>query len=38
MKKTILSILAAATVAVTLAGSATDASAQWRGRGWVRWC
>jgi hypothetical protein len=34
MKKTILSILAAATVAVTLAGSATDASAQWR-RGWV---
>jgi len=33
MKKTILSILAALTVAVTLASSATDASAQ-RG-GWV---
>ena len=33
MKKTFASLLAAATVAVTLAATATDASAQWR-RGW----
>ena len=32
MKKTIVSLLAAATIVVTVA--ATDASAQWRGRGW----
>ena len=32
MKKTIVSLLGAATIVVTVA--ATDASAQWRGRGW----
>jgi hypothetical protein len=34
MKKTIVSLLAAATIVVTVAATATDASAQWRGRGW----
>ena len=34
MKKPLASLLAAATIAVTLAATATDASAQWRGRGW----
>ena len=34
MKNTLASLLAAATIAVTLAATATDASAQWRGRGW----
>ncbi len=34
MKKTLATLLAAATIAVTLAATATDASAQWRGRGW----
>jgi hypothetical protein len=34
MKKTSASLLAAATIAVTLAATATDASAQWRGRRW----
>ena len=33
MKKTLASLLAVATIAVTLAASATDASAQWRWRG-----
>jgi hypothetical protein len=33
MKKPLASLLAAATIAV-LAATATDASAQWRGRGW----
>ena len=34
MKNTLASLVAAATIAVTLAATATDASAQWRGRGW----
>jgi hypothetical protein len=34
MKKTVASLLMAATIAGTVAVSATDASAQWRGRGW----
>jgi hypothetical protein len=34
MNKTIVSLVGAATIAVTLAATATDASAQWRGRGW----
>jgi hypothetical protein len=34
MKKTIVSLLMAATIVGTVAASATDASAQWRGRGW----
>ena len=34
MKKTPASLVAAATIAVTLAATATDASAYWRGRGW----
>ena len=34
MKKTLASLLVAATIGVTLAVTATDASAQWRGRGW----
>jgi hypothetical protein len=34
MKKTLAIFLAAATIAVTLATTAMDASAQWRGRGW----
>jgi hypothetical protein len=34
MKKTIVSLLMAATIVGTVATSATDASAQWRGRGW----
>jgi len=34
MKKTLATLLAAATIAGTLAATATDASAQWRGRGW----
>ena len=34
MKKTIVSLLAAATIIVTVAATSTDASAQWRGRGW----
>jgi BA14K-like protein len=34
MKKTIVSLLAAATIVVMVAAPATDASAQWRGRGW----
>jgi hypothetical protein len=33
MKKTLAPLLAAATIAVTMAATATDASA-WRGRGW----
>jgi hypothetical protein len=33
MKKTLATLLAAATIAVTMAATATDASA-WRGRGW----
>src|SRR5262249_24303445 len=33
MKQTLASLLAVATIAVTLAASATDASAQWRWRG-----
>ena len=32
--KTLAGLLAAATIAVTLAATATDASAQWRGRGY----
>jgi hypothetical protein len=35
MKKTLASVLAAATIAVVLAGTATDASAQWRRGGAV---
>jgi hypothetical protein len=34
MKKTLTGILAALTIALTLAASASDASAYWRGRGW----
>jgi hypothetical protein len=34
MKKTLTSVLAAVTIAATLAVTATDASAQWGGRGW----
>ena len=34
MKKTLASLVAVATIAVTLAATATDASAYWRGRGW----
>jgi hypothetical protein len=34
MKKTIVSLLMAATIVGTVAASTTDASAQWRGRGW----
>jgi hypothetical protein len=34
MKKTIVSLLMAATIVGTVAASVTDASAQWRGRGW----
>jgi hypothetical protein len=34
MKKTLASLLSAATIALTLAASATDVSAQWRGRAW----
>jgi hypothetical protein len=34
MNKTLTTMLAAATVAVSLAASSTDASAHWRGRGW----
>jgi hypothetical protein len=34
MKKTIVSLLGAATIVVMVAAPATDASAQWRGRGW----
>ena len=34
MKKTLASLLGAATIVATLAATATDASAQWRGRGW----
>ena len=34
MKKTLARLVAAATIAVTLAATATDASAYWRGRGW----
>lgn len=37
MKKTLSSLLVAATIVVTLAATATDASAQWRGRGWGWW-
>jgi hypothetical protein len=33
MKRMLASLLAAATIAVTLAATATDASAQWRGGG-----
>jgi len=33
-KRTIVSLLGAATILVTVAATATDASAQWRGRGW----
>ena len=35
MKKTLARLVAAATIAVTLAATATDASAYWRGR--CRW-
>jgi hypothetical protein len=34
MKRTLASLLVAATIAVTLAATATDASAWWRGGGW----
>ena len=34
MNKTLAALLAAATIAVTLAAGTTDASARWRGRGW----
>ncbi|HEY7246454.1 MAG TPA: hypothetical protein VH678_21480 [Xanthobacteraceae bacterium] len=34
MKKALTGFLAVATIAVTLAASANDASAYWRGRGW----
>ena len=34
MKKTLTCLFAAATIAAALATTATDASAQWRGRGW----
>ena len=34
MKKTLASLLAAATIALTLTATATDVSAQWRRRGW----
>lgn len=34
MKRTVLSLVAAGTIAAALATSATDASAYWRGRGW----
>jgi hypothetical protein len=34
MKKTLTCLLAAATIAAAFATTATDASAQWRGRGW----
>jgi hypothetical protein len=34
MKKTLTRLVAAATIAATLAGSATDASAWWRRGGW----
>ena len=34
MKKTLTAVLAAALIAATLAGTATDAPAQWRAPGW----
>src|SRR5436853_6038910 len=34
MKKTLVALLAAATIVVSWAASSTDASAYWRGRGW----
>src|SRR5262245_36049019 len=34
MKKTLTCLLAATTITVAMAATATDASAQWRGRGW----
>ena len=34
MKKTFTCLLAATTIAAALATATTDASAQWRGRGW----
>ena len=34
MKKKLTALLAAAMIAGTLAATATDASAQWRGPGW----
>jgi hypothetical protein len=34
MRKTIVSVLGAATIVAMVAATATDASAQWRGRGW----
>ena len=34
MKKTIVSLLGAATILITVAATTTDVSAQWRGRGW----
>ena len=34
MKKMLAGLLAAATIAATVAAMTTDASAQWRGRGW----
>ena len=34
MKKTLASLLAATTIALTLTATATDVSAQWRRRGW----
>ena len=34
MKKTLTCLLAVATITMAMAATATDASAQWRGRGW----
>jgi len=34
MKKTLAALLAAATISLAFVGTATDASAYWRGRGW----
>jgi hypothetical protein len=34
MRKTVATLLATATLAVSLAASTVDASAHWRGRGW----
>jgi hypothetical protein len=37
MKKMLTGLLAAATIAIILSATATDASAQWRGHGWGGW-
>jgi hypothetical protein len=37
MKKTLANIVVVVTVAATLLATASDASAQWRGRGWGGW-